>query len=449
MIPPGPKGEFLIGHIRQFRNDPLDFLLSNMLTYGDVAHLRFGPRRVYQLNNPDDIQYVLVKAADKFYKSPMLKRATRKAIGEGLLTSEGDFHKRQRKMVQPAFHHNRIANYADVMVDYTAQMLDRWESGQQQDMHHEMMRLTMQIVAKTLFDTDVASDMDAIGQAISIGIEAASERITKPLSLPEWIPTQRNIERRKAAEVVAKTVLNMIDARRESGEDRGDLLSMLLMGQDENGEGMTDKQVYDEVVTLFIAGHETTANALAWTLYLLAQHPEVEAKLVDELQTVLGGRTPTMADLGQLRYTDKIFKESMRLYPPAWVITRQAIENVTIGGYEIPAGSVVLMSPYVIHRHPDYWDEPKKFMPERFAPGWEDRTPKYAYFPFGGGPRICVGNQFAMMEANLVLATIMQRCSVSLAPGQQVEIEPLVTLRPKHGIPMTVKMRENSRLMPA
>jgi cytochrome P450 len=432
--------------MRQFTSRRLEFLLSNLMAYGDVVYMRFGPRAIYQLNNPDDIQYVLVKAANNFYKSPMLKRATRKAIGQGLLTSEGDFHKRQRKLVQPAFHHNRIANYADVMVDYTTQMLDQWESGQSHDMHHEMMRLTMQIVAKTLFDADVSSDTDAIGQAVSIGIETTSERITKPLALPEWIPTSRNVERRKAANLVTKTILNIINSRRESGKDTGDLLSILLMGQDEHGEGMTDKQIYDEVVTLFIAGHETTANALAWTLYLLAQNPEVEVKLVDEVHTVLERRTPTMNDLPQLRFTDQVIKESMRLYPPAWVITRQAVENVTIGDTDIPAGSIVLMSPYVMHRHPHYWDEPEKFMPERFAPGWEDRTPKYAYFPFGGGPRICVGNQFAMMEANLVLATIMQRCSASLAPNQQIEIEPLVTLRPKGGIPMTIIMREYSQL---
>lgn len=444
MNPPGPKGEFLIGNMRQFRRQRLDFLMSNMSNYGDIVFMRFGPRALYQLNNPDAIQYVLVKAADKFYKSPMLKRATRKAIGEGLLTSEGEFHKRQRKLVQPAFHHNRIARYAEVMVDYTTQMLNGWKPGQQRDIHHEMMRLTMQIVARTLFDADVSSDADTIGQAISIGIEATSERITKPFALPEWIPTPLNVKRRKAAEVITHTIMNIINARRESGEDTGDLLSMLLMGQDENGEGMTDKQIYDEVVTLFIAGHETTANALSWTLYLLALHPEIEAKLVDELRAVLGEYPPTVDDLGKLRYTDQVIKESMRLYPPAWVITRQAIEDVSIGGYEIPAGSIVLMSPYVMHRHPRYWDEPEKFMPERFVPDWEDHIPKYAYFPFGGGPRICVGNQFALMEANLVLATLIQRCSLTL--GQQVETEPLVTLRPKHGIPMTIKIREHSHL---
>jgi cytochrome P450 len=444
MNPPGPKGEFLIGSMRQFRRQRLDFLMSNMLNYGDIVFMRFGPRALYQLNNPDAIQYVLVKAADKFYKSPMLKRATRKAIGEGLLTSEGEFHKRQRKLVQPAFHHNRIARYAEAMVDYTTQMLNGWKPGQQRDIHHEMMRLTMQIVARTLFDADVSSDADTIGQAISIGIEATSERITKPFALPEWIPTPLNVKRRKAAEVITHTIMNIINARRDSGEDTGDLLSMLLMGQDENGEGMTDKQIYDEVVTLFIAGHETTANALSWTLYLLALHPEIEAKLVDELRAVLGEYPPTVGDLGKLQYTDQVIKEAMRLYPPAWVITRQAIEDVIIGGYEIPAGSIVLMSPYVMHRHPRYWDEPEKFMPERFVPDWEDRIPKYAYFPFGGGPRICVGNQFALMEANLVLATLIQRCSLTL--GQQVETEPLVTLRPKHGIPMTIKIREHSHL---
>jgi cytochrome P450 len=419
----------------------LAFLLESARIYGDIVHFRVGPRHAYLLNHPDFVHYVLVDAPEKFHKSPALKRNTRKSIGQGLLTSEGDFHKRQRRLAQPAFHHQRIAAYGDVMVEYTRRMLDTWQPGERRNVAHDMTNLTMQIVAKTLFDADVSDEMDSIGRAISIGIETVGERVTQPVYLPDWIPTPKNRERQQAAQVLDKAILDIINQRRESGEDRGDLLSLLLLAVDEESGGqMTDRQVRDEVMTLFIAGHETTANALAWTLYLLAQHPEVEAKLAAELDAVLDG-LPTMQDLPKLHYSDMVLKESMRLYPPAWVISREVMEDITIGGCDIGRGSIVIMSQYVMHRHPRYFDEPEQFMPARFAPGWEERVPRYAYFPFGGGPRVCIGNSFAMMEATLVLATIMQRYHLALVSGQQVEPEPLVTLRPRDGVWMEIGAR--------
>jgi cytochrome P450 len=443
IYPPGPKGSFPGSVLGQMQNRRLEFLLESARTYGDLVHFHIGPRHIYLLNYPDYIHYVLVEAPEKFHKSPNLKRNTRQSIGQGLLTSEGDLHQRQRRLAQPAFHHKRIAAYGDVMVDYTRRMLDTWQPGERRDVAHEMTNLTMQIVAKTLFDADVSDEMDAIGRAISIGIETVGKRITQPVSLPDWIPTPHNIERRRAAKVLEMTITGIINERRESGEDRGDLMSMLLLAVDEEDGGqMTNKQVRDEVMTLFIAGHETTANALAWTLYLLAQHPEVEAKLANELDQILGGRLPTMQDLPRLRYTDMVMKESMRLYPPAWIISREVMENITLGGYDIARGSIVIMSQYVMHHHPRYFDEPERFMPERFAEGWEERVPRYAYFPFGGGPRVCIGNSFAMMEATLVLATIMQRCHLMLVHGHRVEPEPLVTLRPRDGIWMEVAARD-------
>jgi cytochrome P450 len=449
LYPPGPKGTFpggVLGHMQKRR---LDFLLETARTYGDIAHFRIGPRHVYLLNHPDYIHYVLVEAPEKFNKSPALKSNTRKSIGQGLLTSEGDFHKRQRRLAQPAFHHKRIAAYGDLMVDYTRRMLDTWQPGEQRNIAHEMTNLTMQIVARTLFDADVSDDMDSIGRAISIGIETVGQRVTQPFYLPDWIPTPKNRERQQAARVLETTIMDIINRRREAGEDRGDLLSMLLLAVDDEdgptgtsfGRGMTDKQVRDEVMTLFIAGHETTANTLAWTLYLLAQHPEVEAKLTAELDAVLDGRLPAMQDLPALRYTDMVIQESMRLYPPAWIISREVMEDITIGDYDIARGSIVIMSQYVMHHHPRYFDEPARFLPERFAEGWDERIPRYAYFPFGGGPRICIGNSFAMMEAALVLATIMQRVHLAIVPGQQIEPEPLVTLRPRHGIEMAIMSR--------
>jgi cytochrome P450 len=443
VYPAGPKNRFPLANARLFSGDRLKFLLGNRDTFGDIAHFKILGRHIFQLNNPDYIQYVLVRHPEQFNKTPNLKRSTKKTIGEGLLTSEGEFHKRQRKLVQPAFHHKRIATYADLMVNYTTAMLDGWHTGDQRDIHHEMMKLTMQIVAKALFDADVSSDADAIGHAITVGIESASKRTMQAVSMPEWVPTAENAERRRATSLLNDTIYGMIAERRQSSEDKGDLLSMLLMAVDEDDGGqMTDKQVHDEAMTLFIAGHETTANALSWTLYLLSQHPEIEAKLLEELRTVLGGRAPTMADLPRLVYTDMVIKESMRLYPPAWIIGRLAMEDVDLGGYHIPKGSIVIMSPYVMHHDARYFEQPEAFRPERFAPGYEERLPKYAYFPFGGGPRVCVGNQFAMMEANLVLATIAQRFHVSLAPGQPVEMQPMITLRPRGSLRMTLTERE-------
>lgn len=442
-VPPGPSGYPLVGIMPALQRDRFGLIVSNFERYGDIIHMRGGPRHLYQINHPDDIQQVLVRAADKFHKSPVLKRATGPILGEGLLTSEDDLHRQQRKLIQPAFHHQHIARYAAVMVDYTARMLDDWEHAEQRDMHHEMMGLTMAIVAKTLFDADVSGQIDSVGHAISFAIEDATRSMTRLLRLPRWIPTPLNRKRQANAALIEQTVMGMIDERRRTGEDKGDLLSMLLLAQDEDsGVGMSDKQVRDEAMTLFVAGHETTANALTWTLYLLAQHPEVAARLVTELDTVLDGRLPTMNDLGNLPYTDQVIKEAIRLYPPAWIMTRIALEAVELSGYSIPAGSVILMSPYVMHHHPAYWQQPDRFMPERFAPGWDHDLPKFVYFPFGGGPRICIGNSFAVMEAVLVLATIIQRWQVALAPGQVAEIEPLITLRPKGGIPMTVTQRQ-------
>lgn len=446
ILPPGPKGLPLLGNIRNLRRDRLDFIITNRDTYGDIVFYRIGPRRVYQLNNPEYVQYVLVKHPEIFHKSSSLKRATKQAIGQGLLTSDGELHKRQRKLVQPAFHHNRISAYADVMVRHTNKMLANWIDDQQLDIAHEMMSLTMQIVGKTLFDADVSEDADSIGAAITTGLEATMERMTRPTQIFEKLPTPTNRKRREAFQLLDDTIMGIINERRAGGKDKGDLLSMLLMSEDEEtGDQMNNKQVRDEVMTLFIAGHETTANALAWTFYLLSQHPEVEERLVTEIQDVLAGRDPTLADLQRLPYILMVIKESMRLYPPAWITTREAQESFELGGYTIPKGSLVMTSTYAIHRDPRFWDKPEQFDPERFSSQNEAQIPKYAYFPFGGGPRVCVGNQFALMETQLVLATVLQQYHLSLMEGQQIVPQPLVTLRPKYGIKMSVSQLDRTR----
>lgn len=445
-LPPGPKGLPFLGNIGSLRKDRLGFIIENRDQYGDIVFFRIGPRRVYQLNAPEFVQYVLVKHPEKFYKSPALKNATKEVIGQGLLTSDGELHKRQRKLVQPAFHFKRIATYADVMVQYSDEIAKGWQSGQQVDIAHEMMLLTMRIVAKTLFDADVSDNADSIGAAITTGLEATMDRIGRPTQLREKLPTATNRKRRAALELIETTITSIIDERRRSGDDKGDLLSMLLMAVDEDDGGqMSNKQVRDEAMTLFIAGHQTTANALAWTFYLLAQNREIEAKLRAEINAVLGERLPSIVDLPKLPYLEMVIKESMRLYPPAWITTREVVETIALGGYTIPQGSLVMTSMYALHHDPRYWDKPEQFQPERFSPANEANITKYAYFPFGGGPRVCVGNQFAMMEAQLVLATVMQRTQFSLVPGQQIIPYPLVTLRPKYGIQMQVTQSEQSR----
>lgn len=445
-LPPGPPGKPFIGSLRDLqgrRRRP--FLQMCRDTYGDVVHLRILARHAFLLHRPELIQQVLVKDAAAFHKTPMLKRTTRDVIGDGLLTSEDELHKRQRRLTQPAFHARRITAYAGVMVASTEAMLAGWQDGSKHEINTEMMKLTMQIVARTLFNVDISSEADEIGHAITFLIEAASERLSRPLHLPIWVPTPQNRQRRQQGHLLEEKIMQIINERRASGQDTGDLLSMLLLAEDENGERMTDRQVRDEAMTLFIAGHETTANALAWALYLLAQHPAVVAKLQAEVDSVLGGRPAAFEDLRSLRYTEMVIKEAMRLYPPAWMIARQAVRPLTLGEWQLRAGDVVLISPYTLHRHPVFWERPDDFIPERFE--HEEQMPKYTYLPFGAGPRVCIGNNFAMMEAVLVLATIARSHEFTLLPGQDIYPDPLITLRPHPGIHMQVHARSPQRVI--
>jgi cytochrome P450 len=438
--PAGPAGNSLT----RFRREPHLFLLELGQTFGDLVHMRLGPRHVYLVNSAELVREVLVEQADHFFKTPLFKRNARHIIGEGLLTSEGELHERQRRLMQPAFHHQRIAGYAANMVETTQQMLEGWRDDMQFDIHHEMMRLTLTIVSQSLFGADVSREADVVGEAITGGLRYAQARTTRPLSIPYRVPTPANLAERKRARTLHRVVRGFIDERRLSGEDRGDLLSMILLSVDEQG-GMSDQQALDEVMTLFIAGHETTANLLSWTFYLLAQYPEVEAKLHAELALVLNGRAPAMDDLAHLTYTTQVIKESMRLYPPAWIVPREANQLLTLGGYPISKWCILLSSPYVMHRSPRYFSEPDRFMPERFTEAFEKSLPKYAYFPFGGGPRVCIGNSFAMMEAQLLLATIAQHYQLALVPGQTVVAEPVITLRPRDGILMRLTRRQGTR----
>jgi cytochrome P450 len=440
--PPGPKRSVPFGGLLAYRRGPLPYFQNLAKNYGDIAYFKIGPQEAYFLNHPDLIKDVLVTNNQSFTKGLVLQRAKR-LLGEGLLTSEGDFHRRQRRLSQPAFHRQRIASYAQIMSDYASRMSERWVDGETLDMSEEMMRLTLAIVGKTLFDADVESDSGEVGEAMSVVMELF-DTLTMPFfellsKLP--LPQLRRFDNARAR--LDRIIFRLIEDRRQGGLDHGDLLSMLLLAQDEEGDGgrMTDQQLRDEMITIFLAGHETTANALTWTWYLLSQHPEVEHKLHVELDRVLGGRTPSFADVAQLCYTEMVLAESMRLYPPAWAVGRLAAVDCEIGGYFVPKKSLVIVSQYVMHRDERYFKSPLTFNPERWTPEERESRPQFSYFPFGGGPRRCIGEGFAWMEGILLIATLAQRWNMRLVPHHPVALKPLITLRPKYGMRMMMTTR--------
>jgi cytochrome P450 len=440
--PPGPHPRWPGINYFSLRRDMLSFLERATSEHGDIVYFKMGPQDVYFFNHPDYIKEVLVTYQQNFIKGRALQRAKR-LLGEGLLTSEGSFHTRQRRLAQPAFHKLRIGSYADVMTEYAERTGTRWRDGAQLDIAHEMMELTLAIVGKTLFDADVEEEAVAIGEALTTIINLFNAMLLPFSELLEKLPLPQNKRFEKAKRRLNETIYRIIDERRRSGEDRGDLLSMLLFSQDEEGTGsMTDEQVRDEVMTIFLAGHETTANALTWTWYLLSQHEEVEARLHAEIDEVLKGRTrPTVEDVPLLRYTEMVLAESMRLYPPAWAIGRLAAKDTEIGGYRIKTGSLVLVSQYVTHRDARFYKEPARFDPERWTAEARESRPQFAYFPFGAGVRRCIGEGFAWMEGVLLIATLAREWRMRHVPGHVVELQPLITLRPKHGMLMTVSKR--------
>jgi cytochrome P450 len=441
-LPPGPTGHFPLGSLSDLQRDQLGFYAACAREFGDVVAVRLGFRRAILIYHPDLIEHVLVTRSRDFHKSPGV-RLLRPLLGDGLLLSEDDVWLRQRRLVQPAFHRQRIASYGVVMTDYTTRHLADWKEGAAIDLHAELMTLTQAIVAKTLFDADVSDDAHAVGRAIQILMEDFNARIGSVLQLlPVWVPTPANVKARRAIRRLEAIVYRIIAGRRQTAEDRGDLLSILLHAQDaDDGARMTDRQVRDEVMTAFIAGHETTAVALSWTWYLLAQHPDIDARLAAELHAVLGGRVPTAADLPRLTYTERVVSEAMRLYPPAYGIGRQAVKPTEVAGYPLSPGTIVIIPTWVVHRDARWFSEPERFRPERWGEDATRRLPRFAYFPFGGGPRQCIGNAFAMMEAVLILATVAQRFRLVLVPGERVAPTPYVTLRPEPGLRVLLEAR--------
>jgi cytochrome P450 len=434
--PPSSLWRTLFGPMRQ---DPLRFFTEVARKYGDVAGLRLYKYRTIFINHPDLIEDVLVTNARKFHKGRVLQ-ANKRLFGEGLLTSEGDFWLRQRRLAQPAFHKARIAAYGETMVHFAERSVRTWRSGEERDIHEEMMQVTLQVVGKTLFDADVAQDAQDVGRTLDVLMKLGAN-FGRTILVPLWLPTPRNIQARLGIRRLEKVIYRIIADRRASGRDSGDLLSMLLAAQDEDGSRMTDQQLRDETITIFLAGHETTANLLTWTWWLLAQNPAVEKKFHEELDGVLGGRAPSIEDLPKLAYLNYLLTESLRLYPPAWGMARLVVEECEIAGYQLKPGNGVALAQWVVHRDPRWYDAPEEFRPERWENGLAKKIPRFAYFPFGGGPRQCIGNTFALMEASLILATIGQRLRFRLVPGHRVTPLASITLRPRHGIRATVEMR--------
>ena len=442
-LPRGPKAHPLLGHLAELRRDWPGTLTRYAREYGDIVPLRLGPRTAVLLSHPDYVEDVLVTHNRVFTKSPTL-RNSRRLFGHGLLTSEGDFWRRQRRLSQPAFSRERLASYGELMIACTERTIGSWVPGQERDVHADMMRLTMEIVGRALFGADVGAAATEVGDALEVALERFNARVESLLFLlPDTLPMPGNLAYLRAAGRLDRVVFGIIERRRGETEERGDLLSMLLRARDGDGSRMTDHQLRDEVMTLFLAGHETTAIALSWTWYLLATHPAVERKLLAELRAVLADRTPSVADLPRLKYAERVVTEVLRLYPPAWSISREALQPCEIGGYRLAKGHVAMLSQWVVHRDPRFFDRPDDFDPDRWAAEGAAR-PRYAYFPFGGGPRLCIGAGFAMMEAVLVLATILQRFRLALVPGQDFTPWATVTLRPRHGVRVIPRGREPS-----
>jgi len=448
--PPGPLGKWPQGVLKQFQDQPLEAMMAMFRQYGDAIRFRAALNFYgYLFFHPDHYQHILQDNNRNYTKMPHPSLSLlRPVVGNGLLTSDGDFWRRQRRLAAPAFHRKRIAAFASTMTAATDTMLENWHTlakdGRPLDVNEAMMHLTLEIVGKTLFSIDLTREADTVGEAFSV----VNEEIARLTSIPfadiglkiPFLPTTRRINKNTA--VLTQIVHGIIQERRQSNLETEDLLGMLMAARDEDsGEGMSDQQLHDEVMTIMLAGHETTAVALAWTFYLLSEHPAVRAELEAEVDGVLNGRLPTMDDMPNLPYTTMVLEESMRLYPPAYAIARWGHEEDEVGGYYLPKNAVITTSPYVTHRHPEFWDDPEQFDPQRFTPERKAERPRYAYLPFGGGPRICIGNSFAMTEATLLLASIVQRYRLSLVPGTRVALEPLITLRPKGHLMMTLTPR--------
>jgi len=438
---PTVRPRFPGANLLAFRRDPTGFL-ARMADHGDVVPMTLGPQLTVLVNDPELIREVLVTNARSFVKGRALERAKR-LLGEGLLTSEGELHRRQRRLAQPAFHRQRIAAYGATMVRLAEEQAAGWRDGQELDLHHELMALTLRVIGQTMFGRDTRAEAGAVYAAME---DVLASFTLAPLPFAELLdrlplPSVRRFER--ARDRLDALIYGMIAERRADDADRGDLLSMLLLATDQEGDGtgMSDTQLRDELLTIFLAGHETTANALAWSFYLLAQHPDVADRLAATVNEALGDRPAAVEDLPQLRDAEMVLAEAMRLYPPAWILGRRAIAPFTLRGHTFPANTIVLLSQWVTHHDPRHYPDPYRFDPGRWTPEARSARPKFAYFPFGGGARLCIGEQFAWMEGTLLLATLARRWRADLVPGHPIALQPTITLRPRHGLRVRLSRR--------
>ncbi|NJN17681.1 MAG: cytochrome P450 [Oscillochloris sp.] len=443
---PGPRGTPLIGVIPAIRRDTLSFLMATFRTYGDVAHYRIGPLNSYLISHPDGLRRILQEHVRNYTKDHVSYSILRRVAGNGLVTSQGDFWLRQRRLAQPAFHRQRIAALGEMIVARSESVAERWAQAAAAasivTIGEEMMGLTLQIVGNALFGTDMHAELAGVHDNFNLLSKQLVERFRTMNLLPPLLPTRYDRAWRHATAALDRVVYSIIAQRRSQGGDHGDLLSMLMLTEDaDTGERMDDTQLRDEILTMLVAGHETTATTLTWAWGLLAAHPEIAAKLQAELDTVLGARAPTMADLPNLRYTRMVIDEVLRLYPPIYILSRKVIADDAIGGYRIPAGSATDFSPYVTHRHPAFWDDPERFDPERFTPERVATRHKFAYIPFSSGPRMCIGNSFALTEATLILAHLARRFAPALPDGKLPAALPLITLRPAGDMAMRMALR--------
>ena len=430
----------MVGNLPEMIRRPLDLITECTERYGDVTAMRAGRIPVCLINHPDLVEEVLVTGSRNFKKS-VLRRGTSVTFGQGLLTSDGELWLRQRRLMQPAFHHARIAGYGAIITGFAEKRVAGWRDGDTLEVHTEMMELALDIISVALFGAELGeNDRREIRTVLELSLRRSAQaitirRFTRNLLRPGDLPLRQALER------LDTIVYRIIEQRRRDTAHHDDLLAMLLEAAGD-GDGISDRQIRDEVVTMMLTGHETVATSLAWTWYLLSEHPEAERKLATELKEVLGGRESAFADLPNLVYTGRIVKEAMRLYPPGWLVSREAVVDCEIAGYHVAAGTQVAMSQWTIHRDARWFPDPHAFDPDRWTAAFEKELPKFAYFPFGGGARRCIGDMFAIMEANLILATVAQRVRLSLVPGHPVELLPQLTLRPRHGMRMRVESRE-------
>ena len=447
-MPPGPKGLPVVGVAFEVRGDPLGAMRRYAREYGDIVRFPVMMQERILLNHPDFIEQVLVVQQSKFHKSELTRRITGRMLGQGLLISEGNFWRRQRRLAQPAFHRARVNEYAATMAEIAQSHIAQWRDGEARNVSQDMMGLTLDIAVRTLFGTALPGEADQVGRAMTFLMRYSLRRQRMPVRIPETWPTPNNRRANQELAFMDSLVYRIISERQAGNGNaapHNDLLALLMDAMDEDGSHMTSQQLRDETMTLFIAGHETTSQMLSWTWYALSRNPAVEARLHEELHGVLAGRAPEVGDLQRLPYLQAVMNESLRLYPPAYILARTAIEPCQIGGYDMPVGATILISQWVTHRDPRFYDDPDTYRPERWLDGLMQRLPAGAYFPFGDGPRRCIGQGFALMEAAIVIAMVAQKFRLQLVPGHEVVPEPLVTLRPRQGIRMTLHAREASR----